>query len=186
MYLPSIGLFMSIAVGITIMFNKSGFIRTVAISIFFAVPLIFTAATFFRNNVWQSRLGLWEDVINKAPNDPYSNYNLGFAYTEKGLIDKSKKYYETAVKLKPDYAWAYNNLGCVYGQKGEPEKAIELLLLALSKEPTLAIAHYNLGLAYILKGLPEKAEAHFRTALKLNPYLQGAQRILTRIEEQRK
>ena len=186
MYLPSIGLFMSIAVGLSFMFNKSGFIRTVAISIFIAVPLILTVATFTRNTVWQSRLGLWEDVINKAPNDPYSNYNLGFAYTEKGLIDKSKKYYETAVKLKPDYARAYNNLGCVYGQKGDPDKAIELLLLALNKEPTLAIAHYNLGLAYILKKLPEKAEAHFRTALKLNPYLQMAQRILTRIEEQRK
>ena len=89
------------------------------------------------------------------------------------------------MKLKPDYSRAYNNLGCVYGQKGDPDKAIELLLFALSKEPTLAIAHYNLGLAYILKGLPEKAEAHFRTALKLNPYLQRAQRILTRIEEDR-
>ena len=185
MYLPSIGLFMSIAVGISFMLKKSGFTRTVAISIVIAVPLILTAATYTRNTVWQSRLGLWEDVINKAPNDPYSNFNLGVAYTEKGLIDKSKKYYETAVKLKPDYARAYNNLGCVYGQKGDPDKAIELLLFALSKEPTLAIAHYNLGLAYILKGLPEKAETHFKTALKLNPYLQRAQRILTRIERKR-
>jgi len=185
MYLPSIGLFVSIAVGISLMLNKSGFPRTVAISIVIAVPLILTVATYTRNTVWQSRLGLWEDVIKKAPNDPHSNFNLGFAYTEKGLIDKSKKYYETAVKLKPDYARAYNNLGCIYGQRGDPDKAIELLLFALSKEPTLAIAHYNLGLAYILKRLPEKAETHFRTALKLNPDLQGAKRILTRIERKR-
>jgi tetratricopeptide (TPR) repeat protein len=185
MYLPSIGLFIVIAGGISLMLNKSGITRTVAISIVVAVPLILGVATYVRNNVWQSRLGLWEDVIQKAPNDPYSNFNLGFAYTENGLIDKSKKYYENAVKLKPDYARAYNNLGCVYGQKGDPDKAIGLLLFALSKEPTLAIAHYNLGLAYILKGLPDKAETHFRTALKLNPNLQGARKILTRIERKR-
>ena len=185
MYLPSIGLFMSISTGIFLLFQKSWFMRTAAFSMVIAIPLILSVATYSRNTIWQSRLGLWEDVISKAPASPEANFNLGFAYTEKGLIDKSEKYYKIAVKLNPDYARAYNNLGCVYGQKGNNDKAIELLLLALSKKPNLAIAHYNLGLAYLLKGLPEKADTQLRTALKLNPDLQNAKRILTRIRQKR-
>ena len=185
MYLPSVGLFMSISTGIFLLFQKSGFKRKVASVIIIAVPLVLTAATYARNTAWQTRLGLWQDVISRAPNNPYANFNLGVAYTENGLIDKSKIYYERAITLKPDYARAYNNLGCFYGQRGNPDKAIALLNFALEKDPDLAIAHYNLGLAYLLKIQPDQAEDQFRRALKLNPGLQGAQKILARMRQKR-
>jgi len=186
MYLPSVGLFMSISAGTFLLFQKSRFTRTVALAIVIAVSLVLTVVTYTRNTVWQTRLGLWQDVISRAPNNPYANFNLGVAYTENRLIDKSKIYYEKAITLKPDYARAYNNLGCFYGQRGNPDKAIDLLLLALEKEPSLAIAHYNLGLAYILKRQFDEAEVQLRAALELNPGLQGAQRILTRLEQKRR
>lgn len=185
MYLPSVGLFMSISTAALLMFHKSGVMRTVVIACVIAVPLILTSLTYSRNTVWQTRLGLWEDVVSRAPNDPIANFNLGVAYTENGLIDKSKMYYERAILLKPDYARAYNNLGCIYGQKNNPDKAIELLLLALEKDRNLAIAHYNLGLAYILKRQLGEAKIQLRLALKLNPGLKRAQGVLTRLEQKR-
>ena len=186
MYLPSVGLFMSIATGTFLLFQQSRSIQKVALVVVLAVPLVLTVVTYARNTVWQTRLGLWEDVVSRAPNNPIANFNLGVAYTENRLIDESKIYYEKALMLNPDYPRAYNNLGCYYGQRGNPDKAIELLNQAVQKDPYLAIAHYNLGLAYIMKRQLDEAEVQLTAALKLNPGLQGAQKILTRIEQKRR
>jgi protein O-mannosyl-transferase len=185
MYLPSVGLFMSISMGVFLLFQKSRVPRSVALAVVIAIPLILTVVTYARNTVWQTRLGLWQDIIRKAPHNPYANFNLGVAYTEKGLIEDAKMYYEKAIALKPNYARAYNNLGCYYGQQGNHDKAIALLNLSLEQEPNLAMAHYNLGLAYLLKRQPDQAEDQFRRALKLNPSLQGARKVLTRMEQKR-
>jgi hypothetical protein len=183
MYLPSIGILMSISTGISRLSQKSKFTWTIALAIVITVPLILTAVTYSRNTTWQTRLGLWKDTMRNAPNNPIVNFNLGVAYTENGLINLARKYYEGAITLKPGYARAYNNLGCTYGERGNPDKAIALLILALEKDPNLAIAHYNLGLAYVSKRQFNEAEVHFSTALKMNPGIERAQKILARIKQ---
>ena len=49
---------------------------------------------------------------------------IGIAYHQMMQLDRAKKFYEKAIKLKPDYMEAQNNLGTVYYAAKSYRKAI--------------------------------------------------------------
>jgi tetratricopeptide (TPR) repeat protein len=103
------------------------------------------------------------------PKDPVLRNKTGIAWHQLMQLDKAKKCYEQAVKLKPDYHEAVNNLGTIYYAQKSYRRAITQYKRALKIAPDQASVHSNLGTAYFARNQVDLALTEFRTALQLDP-----------------
>jgi tetratricopeptide (TPR) repeat protein len=113
------------------------------------------------------------------PGSETMHYNLGLAYTHKGLIEEAISEFKQALECKPDLAQAYVNLGGLYMRaEADPAKSIEANLKALEIDPNLGAAHSNLAFGYLRGGQPDKAVVHGQRALELMPGSPQAYQLL--------
>ncbi len=105
------------------------------------------------------------------------HYNLGLAFTHRGLVAEAVSEFKQAVECDPNLAEAYVNLGGLYAD-AEPAKSIEANMKALEINPDLGPAHSNLAFNYLRNGEPEKAVAHAKRALELMPGSPKAYQLL--------
>jgi tetratricopeptide (TPR) repeat protein len=166
-YLPSYGLFLALAS--LFVYADRPALRVKKELIILIVALLLSVLTFTRNGVWREESLLWEDVVEKSPNNARAYLSLGRVYKFQGLLDKAAEQYQTALRLKPDYAEAYNNMGSVYLSQNLPEKAIEQYQIAIRLKPDFAEACNNLGTAYWSQGLPDRAIEQYQIVLRLKP-----------------
>lgn len=110
------------------------------------------------------------EAFNEGPDkDPVLKNKTGIAYHQLLQLDRARRYYDQAVKLKPDYAEAINNLGTVHYAKKSYRRAISYYRRALRLSPEAASIYSNLGTAlFARKQYPQATEA-FQTALRLDP-----------------
>jgi tetratricopeptide (TPR) repeat protein len=170
LYLPSIGFFVAVTFALSFLLGKldartKTFIPIAGILII----SLYAYATYTRNNVWQDKISMWEDVVKKSPSKERAYNNLAMAYRTQGLIDKAIEHYKIAIKLNPDYADTYNNLGAAYNTKGLYDEAIQQWKHAIRLKPDFAQAYNNLGIAFNNKGLPDEAIAYYRESLEISP-----------------
>ena len=111
------------------------------------------------------------------PSSETLHYNLGLAYTHKGLIDEAISEFKQALECDPNLAEAYVNLGGLYAE-AEPAKSIDANMKALQINPDLGPAHSNLAFGFLRTGEPEKAIAHGKRALELMPGSSKAYQLL--------
>jgi tetratricopeptide (TPR) repeat protein len=169
LYLPSAGLIIALVSAFFVMSGRSESMRKGAAVFLIVLTVIFACVTHARNSVWESDVGLWEDVVRKSPLKARGHYNLGKAYHEKGLVDESMEQYRTAILLRPNHVDAYNNLGLIYFKRGLTNKAIGLFRIALEMDPAHADLHYNLGIALKSSGRTDEALRHTQRAVVLKP-----------------
>lgn len=157
--------------------------RKVMLTVFVAVVLAFSSATYARNMVWQSEIALWKDAVKKSPQKARPHNNLGFAYKEKDFFDEAIREYLTAVKLKRDFVDAYNNLGVAYREKGVLDKAETAFQESIRLNNLYVRPHYNLGVVYEKQGRYDMAIREYRIAIQLRPdYIKAQQRLNAMIE----
>ncbi|MDE3167266.1 MAG: tetratricopeptide repeat protein, partial [Acidobacteriota bacterium] len=101
--------------------------------------------------------------------DPVLRNKTGIAYHQMLQLDKARKCYEQAVKLRPSYHEAINNLGTVYYAQKSYRRAISQYRKALKLAPDQASVHSNLGMAYFARKKMDLAVGEFRAALELDP-----------------
>ena len=111
------------------------------------------------------------------PHSATLHYNLGLAYTHKGLVAEAISEFKQSLECDPNLAQAYVNLGGLYAEV-EPAKSIEANMRALELNPDLGPAHSNLAFGYIRAGEPDKAISHGKRALELMPGSQKAYQLL--------
>ncbi|SPF47687.1 Tetratricopeptide TPR_2 repeat protein [Syntrophobacter sp. SbD1] len=111
------------------------------------------------------------------PHSAIMHYNLGLAYTHKGLSVEAISELKQAIECDPNLAQAYVNLGGLYAV-AEPEKSVEANLKALEIDPDLGPAHCNLAFGYLRGGQPDKAVEHGKRALELMPGSEKAYQLL--------
>lgn len=171
LYLPSVGFY--IAVVSTLFFLslrlKRAWVKALVVSILVVVVVLYSGATYARNNVWGTRIGLWEDTVGKSPHKAVAHFNLAAAYMDKDIEDKALEHYRTVIRLDPLYIEAYYGLGVLYYSSGSPDRAVENYLTAIKLHPDYAEAHNNLGAIYNEKGLYREAIGHLQDALKSKP-----------------
>jgi len=173
MYLPSVGLFLIIS---TLLLMIVGRYRQkwVEGAIFLSViitSLIFTGTTYSRNHVWNDRVVLWQDVVNKSPEKARGYNNLGFAHYENGNLDSAIKYFKKSISLDdPFYNYnAYMGLGRSLGKLGRLNEAIKVFREGKRLNPHDAEIHINLGITFGKLGRTNEAIKEFREALRINP-----------------
>jgi tetratricopeptide (TPR) repeat protein len=104
-----------------------------------------------------------------SPKDPVLKNKTGIAYHQLQQLDKAKKYYEAAVKLRPKYAEAHNNIGTVYYAGKNYRRAVSAYRKALEISPGSASMHMNLGTAYFARGREKEAIEEYQKAMALDP-----------------
>lgn len=108
-------------------------------------------------------------AIAITPNDARAHYNLGIAYSKKGMLDESMAEYKKAIGIDPKFAEAHNNLGNVYGTKGMIDEEISEYKKAITLNPNLTEAHNNLGFVYSERGMLDEAITEYKQAIAINP-----------------
>jgi tetratricopeptide (TPR) repeat protein len=144
---------------------------------FWAAPLAVLAAvvaalgwaTVARNSDYRSLLALWQDAVDKCPDNPVAHYNLATVLDGADDTGEAIEHYREALRLKPDYLKARNNLGAALAMVGQTSEAIEQYQEALRLKPDNAEAHNNLGLVLLRTGRADPAMEHYRQALRLKP-----------------
>jgi len=144
---------------------------------FFSVMVItigvFSLTSHLRNNVWGSRVSLWEDTVKKSPNKARPYINLGRIYTQQKRYDDAVNHFLRAIELDPNNprnVEAYTNLGVVYVKMGKVKKAMELHQKAIKLNPSNYLPYFNLAIAFSKVGRFDQEIEYYMKALKLNPH----------------
>jgi len=178
LYLPSIGIFISINTVIFIFIEKLKHRWTWAertiIGILVLIVIVLTGAAYTRNTVWQNGLSLWEDVVRKSPKNGHAYNNLGLAYYTSGRQNEAIQAYSTAIKIEPDNLDAMANLGVVYAKMGYLKEAKTLFEQVLIERPDDFKTHYALGKVFDLLGDYDEAIKAYNKSLSLSPDLVDA------------
>jgi len=172
LYLPSVGIFISIAASLPLLAGRLKERPNMAKGVFpafIAIIVILTAATWVRNTVWQDEVRLMEDVARKSPRSAKVRNGLGHAYMAKGQIEEAIGQFLSAIDLSPDYARAFNSLGVAYGKKGMYEEALEVFLSALALEPRNPEIYNNIGVVFRSLGDTDREITYYQAALEFDP-----------------
>jgi tetratricopeptide (TPR) repeat protein len=134
-----------------------------------ALVLVLAILTIQRNRDYISEMTIWQDTVEKCPNNPRAHYNLGFPLAQLGRLPEAIGHWEQALRLKPDYAEAHNNLGAAFMTQGRLPEAIGHYEQSLQINPQNAEAQYNLGMALVQEDRPREAIEHWEQALRIKP-----------------
>jgi Tfp pilus assembly protein PilF len=186
-YLPSAGFLIAIVTTGLVLFGRieSPTSRKAAVIALPLVVLVLSSATYARNNVWQSEISLWKDVVSKSPKMARPHNNLGVAYRDAGKLDTAIEQFQVALNLKPDYVEVHHNIGKTYEYKGMLNEAMEHYKTVIKIKPDNAKTYYNLARIYEYKGMIDTAVDYYRTALKLESNLVRAHNNLGSIYSQK-
>jgi tetratricopeptide (TPR) repeat protein len=130
--------------------------------------------TYQRNQIWQDKITLWNDVVKKSPGKARPHFNLGAAYSEQKRDDEAIPLYQRALEIKPDLAEPHINLGQALRRQGKFEEATEHFRAALKIEPDLPEAHNSMGAILEKQGRSEEAIQFYQNALKIRPHYASA------------
>jgi protein O-mannosyl-transferase len=176
-YLPSVGLFIAIIVGI-VAGTKVLKAEKVALPLLILSIVLFSGLTYARNTVWMTGISLWEDVVTKSPNKARPHYNLAVGYYDGGRLDEALREFQAALRLNPKYIDAHNNLGVLYSKQGRLDEALNEFQTVVKLSPDFAMGRYNVGTVYGKQGRLDEALNEFQAALRLNPkYIEAHNQI---------
>jgi len=133
------------------------------------VVMVLSFLTTRRNQDYRSAVTIWQDTVEKRPNNPRAQFMLGSVLYHAGKLQEAIGHDEAAVRLWPNYAEANNNLGGALMKQNRLEDAIAHFQQALRTRPDYADAHYNLGNALDQMGRPQEAVGHYEQALRIRP-----------------
>ena len=139
-----------------------------------------TSGTIQRNLDYRSELLIWQDTVNKCPNNPRAHYNLGNALLNTGRFKEASAHWEQAVRIKPDYPAAQNNLAIAMAQSCKLKEAIDHWEQALMFEPGNPETQNNLAYALSQLGRVHEAIQHYEAAIRAKPdYVQAQVNLAT-------
>jgi tetratricopeptide (TPR) repeat protein len=119
-----------------------------------------------RNMDYKSELVMWADNVNKRPESPRAQINLGKFLLEKGLNEKAIIHITEGLKYEPMYYEGHFNLGCALLNLGRAEEAKEHFQIAVAQRPD-PLAHHYLGGALLESGEYDQAIEQFFKAIEL-------------------
>ncbi|HTS17364.1 MAG TPA: tetratricopeptide repeat protein [Verrucomicrobiae bacterium] len=135
-----------------------------------SVLALFTDLTIQRNRDYRSELSIWQDTVEKRPDNPRAIGYLASAYSQAGNIPQALALFERAIQLNNNVE-AHYNLGLTLHRAGRLADAIAQYREALRIMPDYAEAHNNLGFALQQMGRLPEAMEHFHQALRIEPEL---------------
>ncbi len=122
-----------------------------------------------RNEVYQSEVAAWLDVVEKAPHHFRAHYNVALNLEEVGNFEGAKRHYRRALEFNPDDAVSHSNLANLLAEvDGDVELAIEHYHRAIAAAPKYAAARTNLAAVLGKLGRTGEAITHCRKAIEID------------------
>ncbi len=167
MYLPLLGVVMIISLAIARGLNRLP--QSIAGGVFFGIAIALGAATIARNSDYRSTLSLWQDTVEKRPDNPRAHHNLGVALAQAGRTDEARDAYRRAISLQPNHAFAHFNLGALLAQDGNFAEALEHFRACVLAAPDYADARLALAETLRRSGRQDEAQAQLQAVAALAP-----------------
>jgi Tfp pilus assembly protein PilF len=105
------------------------------------------ASKLFQQGNYEEAAKLYQDAIDKNPEDPIYYYNLGTTYIRLDKSEEAIEAFKKMLKIQPDSFLALKYLGELYGKKKDYEEASKYFVLAVKVSSNDPEAHYNLGVS---------------------------------------
>lgn len=176
MYLPMFGVGMIMA-GIVmryVRYSSSNLVYVAGIGLF----IILAFATYQRNKVWKTGLTLWQDCLDKNPENPRALGNLGFAvkvsadYAATNQLRTQALYQSielltASMQTDTIFTQSYMNRSLVFLELGEYEKAIrDISVVAKTKPKQAYLKTYIEGVILAKQGQLDAALKNFNSVVK--------------------
>lgn len=124
---------------------------------------------YFAQKKYRKAIQLYEQIIQKDPQNYKLLYRIGFSYTMLNENEKALKYYEDALKIKQDDPTLLINVGYAYHRKGDYENAIKFADEALKIKKDYDVALYYKAATKYLQNNKEEAAALLKKAISQDP-----------------
>ncbi len=178
MYIPVIGIFITIAWGLPDLLAKWRY-REKALSI--STGILISALmmiSWIQVSHWKDSVTLFKHAIkvtsNNYPGFALIHNNLGHALITERKTEEAIAHYKMAIELDPYDATQHFNLAHALVSERRREEAISHYKLAIKLKPDYAEACFNLGQALFNEGQNEEAIFYYKKTIQLRPGLAGA------------
>ncbi|HIE43751.1 MAG TPA: tetratricopeptide repeat protein, partial [Candidatus Omnitrophica bacterium] len=168
LYLPSIGFFLILSIGMSLMCRAKKF-RAYGVILIVSLLSSYSYLTIRQLDYWKEPIAFYQRTLKYTQESPAAQNNLGLLYYKAGKIDKAMQLFMRAITINPYYVEAYNNLGLVYRSTGRMEEAIIMFKKVIEINPGYPQVYNNLGLVYRSIGKVEEAIVMFKRAIEINP-----------------
>jgi len=168
LYLPSIGMFLILGHGMSLMYRKETF-RIYTIILAAVLLLSYSYLTVKQNSYWRDPISFYERTLQYAPDSPRIHYNIGKIHDDRGEKERAIISYKKAIKIYPEHESAYYNLALLYKDLNRNENAIAAFKKAIEINPNHVKAYNNLGNVYSIINSNDDAIAAFKKAIEINP-----------------
>lgn len=176
LYLPMAGWSIAMASVAAALYLRAGTRKKAVIALCVLIVLALGLTAYMRNTVWQSRISLWQDVVEKSPLKLRGYNNLANAYMDAGMKLEAMETYKNAlspeISLRAperDLSELHYNLAAAYAGGGEHRKATGHYKESVSIWARNVDAYNNMGLSQLALKDFDSAIASYRKALMLDP-----------------
>lgn len=141
---------------------------SVGIGLSFLIALLLGVGAHARNEVWQTDLSLWSDVLEKNPSSPRAMNVLGISLLNEGELERSVALLERCHEIAPTYLPCVVHLSIAYSHLKKYDEGLTLLKQGLRLDPNYPHLNYHLGLYYKdYFGNFEEANKYFQRVFQL-------------------
>jgi tetratricopeptide (TPR) repeat protein len=186
-YLPSVGIFIMVAWGVSELVAKWR-LRKIVLGILAGIVLaLLLLCTRMQVRYWQNDLTLFGHTLKATGNHYVMHNEYGVALLRAGQFGEAMKHFNESLRIEPRYLEARNSIGKALLVQGKIDEAIECFVELLRDRADWADVYNNLGTAYARQGKYELAIENYRKALELKPdYPAAINNLKIALEEQAK
>lgn len=175
-HIPSIKIGIGLSVAIISGFMLVGFVRwmqrpspvkKVAAPVVVPPDYGLLAQQAFERSDFAGSITLFQQALEKSPQDWVLLNNLGLALSKTGKFDEAESYFFKAVSANINCASCYNNLGDLEMKRGFLEEAELYYQKATKADPDYADPYFNLGVLQEKNGDLEAAAESYQSFLDL-------------------
>ena len=168
-YVPSIGLFVIVAWGVTELLQRLRAPRTISAALSLTAIVVFAVMAHRQVERWRSSVELWQHTIAVTQGNYWAENNLGWDLTREAKPAEAIPHYQEAIRLSPRFVRARTNLALALVDAGRLQEAVVQYEETLSLAPTNFVVRGNLGFALSRQGRLDEAVAQFSEAIRLKP-----------------
>ena len=182
-YIPLIGLFVMIAMGIPDLWSPTGMARglllpalsqgpprrivlAVSAGLVLMILLVITRMQVF---YWHDSIRVFNHGLAVTKNNYFFHNTMGVTLGKQGKIEEATAHFRESLRMNPLYARPHYNLANAFLQQGKIQEAIFHFSEALRVQPDFAEVHNNLGNIFYSQGKTKEAVFHLTEALRIKP-----------------
>jgi tetratricopeptide (TPR) repeat protein len=168
-YIPSIGLFIALVLGLTDVTKRWRIAPLVGAGVALGVLLILATLTNAQIQRWRDSFTLFEYTLAVTPPNFLIEHNLGLAMGDSGRYDEAAVHFEKALQMDPNFYEGLVALGVTREFQGRLREAIQCFQAAIHSQPDTPKAHVQLGHALWKQDDHQGALEEMRRASQLAP-----------------